>query len=142
MAYSAHVAQANRGNNAVRGRAKYTLKQLRGFRHLKFMYFMQDLLSIISELSLNLQKSTLTCVDFVDYLEATNLQLTQLRFQQGEHYTSFIAEVVREGPTAVIKGLTLTFYSENAKYDYGQVCDLVVERSGNRLEDPNNKQCH
>ena len=87
MAFFSHVAQANQGNDAVKGRAKYILKQLREFKNLRFM----NLLSILSELSLNLQKSTLTCVDFLDYLEAANHQLTQ--FQPGEHYTSFMAEL-------------------------------------------------
>ncbi|KAK2153711.1 hypothetical protein LSH36_288g00000 [Paralvinella palmiformis] len=46
--------------------------------------------------------------------------------------------VVREDPRAVFRGLTVIFYNENAKYDYGHVCDLEMERIRSRLEDPNN----
>ena len=133
MAHFEHVSQGN-ATPTVKGRATYIVKKLRDFRNLRFLHFLLDLLKILSELSLNLQKSNLTCVDYLDYLESACLQLTELRTVPGENYRIFMAEIQDSN---IYRGIRLTYYNREAVYDYANVVDLVLNHLGRRLETPN-----
>lgn len=80
LAHFEHVSQAAPGKATaeVKGRTHFVSHKMRGFRVLRYMFFMQDLLEI-STLSLKMQANAATCVDFMDALEAANLEFVQLR---------------------------------------------------------------
>jgi len=138
VAHFEHVSQARPGETtpAVKGRATFVINKLKDFRTLRFVFFLQDLLGVIARLSLNLQKAQLTCVDYLDYLEAANLELTELRLLPGQSYTGFTDEI-RQGQ-GVYKGVTLSHYDADVEYNYANVCDLVIQKIGSKLKDPNN----
>lgn len=81
LAHFEHVSQAAPGKAMaeVKGRTHFVSHKMRDFRVLRYMFFMQDLLEIISTLSLKMQANAATCVDFMDALEAANLEFVQLR---------------------------------------------------------------
>ena len=74
-AYFDHVSQASTGTAEVVDRATYLANKLQDFKVLRFMHFLQDLLEILSRLSLALQKADVTVVTFLDTLETTNLEM-------------------------------------------------------------------
>lgn len=91
LAHFEHVSRAAPGKATaeVKGRAHFVSHKMRDFRVLRYMFFMQDLLEIISTLSLKMQANAATCVDFMDALEAANLEFVQLRQGPGPQLQSF-----------------------------------------------------
>lgn len=63
LAHFEHVSQAASGKATaeVKGRAHFVSHKMRDFRVLRYMFFMQDLLEIISTLGLKMQANAATC---------------------------------------------------------------------------------
>lgn len=64
LAHFEHVCQAASGKATaeVKGRAHFVSHKMRDFRVLRYMFFMQDLLEIISALGLKMQANAVTYV--------------------------------------------------------------------------------
>lgn len=86
LAHFEHVSRAAPGKATaeVKGRAHFVSHKM-----MRYMFFMQDLLEIISTLSLKMQANAATCVDFMDAMEAANLEFVQLRQGPGPQLQSF-----------------------------------------------------
>ena len=67
----------------VVGRATLLAQKMKNYKVLTFMFFMDDLLKIVSNLSLQFQKKGATCLDFRYSLQAAILDLIQLRQAPG-----------------------------------------------------------
>ncbi|XP_014666762.1 PREDICTED: zinc finger protein 862-like [Priapulus caudatus] len=135
-AHFEHVSQAgpNQATAEVKGRATYLANKLKDYRVLRFMVFLEDLLEIVSALSLKFQSSCLTSVDYLDALETANLMLVQLRQQPGDHYNAFTANIVQSGDGDwEYKGHKLLHYQPHA-YNFDNTIDAVMERMNGRLQ--------
>lgn len=134
-----HVSQlpANQATAAVKGRATYMVNKLKDWRVLRYMVFLEDLLEVVSALSLKFQSSTLTCVDYLDALETANLELQQLRQQPGVHFAEFQANI-QQNPNNQMqwqyKGMNLTHFDQNRPYDFQNDVDTVINRVNARLD--------
>lgn len=140
LAHFEHVSQAAPGKATaeVKGRAHFVYHKMRDFRVLRYMFFMQDLLEIISTLSRKMQTNAATCVDFMDALEAANLELVQLRQGPGPQLQSFLNDLTFNGQECSYRTTTLQYYDANKDYtDMQSVVDTVQERINGRLENPN-----
>lgn len=129
-----HVSQAAPGKATaeVKGRAHFVSHKMRDFRVLRYMFFMQDLLEIISTLSLKMQANAATCVDFMDAL------FVQLRQGPGPQLQSFLNDLTINGQECSYRTTTLLYYDANKDYtDMESVVDTVQERINGRLENPN-----
>jgi len=138
LTHFAHVSQAGPGQATapeVKGRAKFIHDKLTDFRVLRFIFFMQDLLAIVSTLSLRFQADGATCVDYLDALEASNLQLVQLRQNPGENLQSFYDSIVQNGEQFEYQTTRLKYYNADATYnDFQTVIDRVMDKLNNRFE--------
>ncbi|KAJ8318234.1 hypothetical protein KUTeg_003325 [Tegillarca granosa] len=138
LAHFEHVSQARPGQTtpAVVGRATYMVNKLRDWRILCFMFFMHDLLEIISILSLKFQKDDGTSMEFLDGLETANLSLIQLGQQHGEQLQAFMDSLTTDANgNCVFKNTVLTHYNANADYcELRAITELVAERINGRLE--------
>ena len=141
MLFSTHtsiVSQARTGTDEVVGRATYLAKKLWDFKVLRFMHFLQDLLEILSRLSLALQRVDVTVVTFLDALETTNLEMIVLGQGPGEHLQEFLDSVTMEDNTAKFKGTPLLNFQVDMAYDDLQaVIELVMDSVNRRLENWN-----
>jgi hypothetical protein len=140
LAHFEHVSQAGPGKATaeVKGRAHFVSHKIRDYRVLRYMFFMQDLLAIISTLSLRLQVNASTSVDFLDALETANLELVQLRQGPGPQLQSFLDELVLNGQNCKFRTTTLQYHNPNRDYsDMQTVVDTVQGHINGRLENPN-----
>ncbi|XP_070559090.1 zinc finger protein 862-like isoform X2 [Ptychodera flava] len=135
-----HISQGGPGSASaeVKGRATFIAKKLKDFRVLRFLFFLQDVLDIISRLSLQLQRSDSTCIDFLDSFESAALSLTELSSTPGQRYAGFIEEV-RAG-NGKFKDVTLAHYDGDLGYEFAKdICDDVIQRLCHRLENNRDK---
>ncbi|XP_013383761.1 zinc finger protein 862-like [Lingula anatina] len=144
LAHFEHVSQAAPGQTTaeVKGRATYLAKKLKDWRVIRFMAFFQDLLEIVSGLSLKFQQSSMTCLDFLDALEAANLQLVELGQGPGQHFSAFQnAVVANDEGDHFYRGAKLTHVDVQQLYNFGDVIDSVQERINGRLDNKDNILC-
>ncbi len=142
VAHFQHVSQARPGEATaeVRGRATFISNKLKDFRVLKFLFFIQDLLDVVARLSLRFQENGLTCVDFLQALEAANLELIDLGQNPGQQFATFITTVERGN--GVYQGFELTHYNANHAYNFVHLCELVIQCLENRLDNPQRDVAH
>lgn len=135
-AHFEHVSQAgpNQATAEVKGRATYLANKLKDYRVLRFMVFLEDLLEIVSALSLKFQSNSLTCVDYLDALETANLMLVQLGQQPGDYYRAFTANILQtDDGDWEYRGHKLSHYQPH-DYNFNNIIDSVMERMNGRLE--------
>ena len=60
VAHFEHISQGQTGTAEVNGRSTFLCNKLKDFRVLRFIFFMRDLLQVVSILSLEFQKDNLT----------------------------------------------------------------------------------
>lgn len=127
LAHFEHVSQAAPGKATaeVKGRAHFVSHKMRDFRVLRYMFFMQDLLEIISTLSRKMQTNAATCVDFMDALEAANLELVQLRQGPGAQLQSFLNDLTINGQECSYRTTTLQYMYYDANKDYTDMQSVV-----------------
>lgn len=137
LAHFEHVSQSKATPEVV-GRGTFISNKLKDYRLLQFLFFMDDLLEIISDLSLHFQKDGTTCIDFLDTLETAVLNLLQLRQQPGAKLQGFLDSITVQNNKGLYKNTELKYYSPQFDYTTLQsVIDIVVDRISGRLENPN-----
>ncbi|KAJ8319401.1 hypothetical protein KUTeg_004492 [Tegillarca granosa] len=127
LAHFEHVSQARPGQTtpAVVGRSTIMMNKLKDWRVLRFMFFLYDMLNIISILN------ECSCIDFLDALETANLSLIQLGQQPGEHLQAFLDSLtIDANGQCKYKNTDLTHYDANADYKELQA---VIEAVTNRI---------
>ena len=137
LAHFEHVAEAAPGQATaeVKGRARYMTTKLRDWRILRFMSFLQDVLEVISRLSLRFQIQSATCMDFLDALETANLELATLRIQPGQHLEEFNNSLQVNDGHCIFKNASLTNFDPQRGYeDLQGIIDTVTQRINGRLE--------
>ena len=141
LAHFEHVSEGGPGaaTAEVKGRAKFLTTKLRDWRVLRFIFFMQDMLDVISRLSLDFQKADATCVDFLDSLERANLELVMLQQQPGESLQTFIDELqIDANNQCKYRENILSHYNPDQGFqDLQRVVDSVMNRINGRLENQN-----
>ena len=131
-----HVSQAGPGQATaeVRGRATFLAKKLRDWKVLRFLFHLQDVLSVVSTLSETLQKIKLTCVDFLDALERANLELLLLANEPGEKLQGFFAELVEDMGRYDFRGTELRNRRDLDYTDLKEIVQTVIQKVNGRLE--------
>lgn len=107
-------------NNEEGARAKGILKQLLSEKFVKHLYFLLDVMKILSELSKAFQQDQFCMTDVVATLEMTMTRLEELKLQRGDQYRKFQERYSEE---------TATF---NCGKDKGHTLQLT--HPGNMLE--------
>lgn len=114
-AHFENVFAAKTGSADVQGRAKNFLKHLKDKRLLHFMHFLKDILTILSDLSLQFQKDSNTIPDAVLALETACLSLIALQHRPGENLQNFIDNVDDNDQFKGVKLSALTVTPEQIK---------------------------
>jgi len=71
----------SKGTPELVGRSSFLANKMKDYRVLQFLFFMDDLLKVIINSSLNFQNDWSTCLDFLDAPQTATLELVQLRQQ-------------------------------------------------------------
>ena len=79
------IVEGGKGSADVQGRAKNILKHLKSEKLMHFMHFLQDVLVILSDLSLQFQRDTCSIPDALESVETACLRLVALQQRPGEH---------------------------------------------------------
>ena len=138
LSHFEHVSQSKATPEVV-GRAKYLANKLRDYKLLQFMFFMDDLLHIVSDLSLKFQKEGATCLDFLDSLQTAVLELIQLRQTPGPKLEELFASVDFRDNKILYKNNELTSYVPFMPFNYTNfqgIIDVVIDKISGRLENP------
>ena len=85
-----YIVQGGKGSADVEGRAKNIVKHLKCQKLLHYMHFIQDVLEILSDLSLQFQRDTCSIPDALDALETACLRLVALKLRPGKNLQGFI----------------------------------------------------
>ena len=76
--------------------AKGILKQLQSEKFVKHLYFLLDVMKILSELGKSFQQDKLCITDVVAKLETTTTMLEELKLQRGAYYTKVVESYSEE----------------------------------------------
>ena len=98
--------------------AKGILKKSLSERFLKHLYFLLNVMKILSELSKSFQKYELCITDVVTKLETTVIMLEELKLQRGGHYRKFME----------------SYSEETAVFICGKDHQLKLTHAGNMLD--------
>ena len=101
-----HIRQARTGSSEVQGRATFISKKLKSYKFLHNMYFIFDILKVLSVLSLKLQRDDLTLSQMFDCLSAAHLSLIELKTVDGQELSTFISTVDQD--TSSYNGISLS----------------------------------
>ena len=103
-----HTAEARAATAEVVGRARFLEKKLREPKFLHFIFFMRDVLAVLTELSLTLQNDGTTPASMMDALELASLKLVELQNGPGENLTQFQQECHRDAANVIqFRGIEL-----------------------------------
>ncbi|CAC5420099.1 unnamed protein product [Mytilus coruscus] len=98
---------------------------------------LDDLLKIVSILSLQFQKDGATCLDFLDSLQTATMHLVQLRQAPGTKLQELLDNIEHRDNNAFYRDNKLSSY---APFNYGPfqtIIDVVIDKVSGRLENPN-----
>lgn len=100
---------------------------------------MDDLLKVVSFLSLEFQKDSATCLDFLDAFQSATLDLLQLRQTPGNQLQGFLDSIEHDimNNKNMYKNIELTSYAQFDYQPYQSIIDIVIDRIAGRLENPN-----
>lgn len=129
------IVQGGKGTADVQGRAKSILKHLKSQKHLHYMYFLQDVLEVLSDLSLQFQRDTCSIPDALDALETACLRLIALQQRPGKYLQLFLEAVDDQH---VFKGTQLspcTLTTEQLSSKKSLLIDTVINHISGRLQD-------
>lgn len=124
----------------VKGRACFLSQKLTDFDVLCFLFFLQDVLKIVSSLSLAFPKDGMTCVDYMESYESVMMELTDLAQQPGDNLCGFLDEVAAD-PAGEYHGFLLSHYNPNLEYgDLGVVIANIHKKLLSRFEPNQNSK--
>ena len=138
LAHFEHIVESRSGTADVQGRAKFVSKKLKDYTFLNLTFFMRDVLKILSQLSLKMQRDDLTLSQLFDALATCHLSLVELRTSDGKFLQDFLSEV-HDGQ---YHDITLTNIQEGATYTNTKqemlqlICDALENRFGPTEKDP------
>ena len=114
LSHFEHVSQSKATPEVV-GRATFLTQKMKNYKVLTFMFFMDDLLKIVSNLSLQFQKDGATCLDFLDSLQAAILDLIQLHQAPGSKLQELLDNIDHRDNKVYYKNTEVKSY---APFDY------------------------
>lgn len=129
------TAEGRKGTADVQGRAKNILKHLKSQKLLHYMYFLQDVLEILKDLSLQFQRDTCSIPDALEALETACLRLVALKQRPGTHLQEFLDGVTADG---MFQGVQLTpcdLTDEQLNQKKSMLIEAIIDHITNRLSD-------
>ena len=111
---------------------------MRNYRVLQFMFFMDDLLKIITNLCLNFHQNGSTSIDFLDATQMAFLELIQLRQKPSKTLQEVLDTIVKNNDKPYYKDTELEFFHEFDNTNFQSIIDTVFDKINGRLENPNN----
>ena len=93
LSHFQHVVESRSAVAEVIGRARFLVQKLTDPVFLHFVCFMRDMLEVISELSLTLQKDSCTVAHMLDAVEYAALRLVELQQGPGAHVEEFVTSL-------------------------------------------------
>ena len=119
------------------GRATFLAQKRKNNKVLTFMFFMDDLLKIVSNLSLQFQKDGATCLDFLDSLQAAILDLIQLHQAPGSKLQELLDNIDHRDNKVYYKNTEVKSYAPFDYTSYQGIIDVMIDKVTGRLENPN-----
>ncbi len=141
VAHFEHIGEERVATAEVQGRAVYLYRQLKNFRKLRFMFFMKDLLHVISLLSLTFQRDDITAVGMLDALETANLELVNLQQQPGENLRGFLDSVHNHTYRGIVLD-NVPEEEEDHQETFHHVIETVREHINTKLEGERDRNLH
>jgi len=88
-----HIMGARTGNAEVQGRATNISRKLKDYKFLYMVFFMLDILEVLSTLSLKSQLDNITLSEFFEAILTTHLSLVEMQTTHGVELSKFINSV-------------------------------------------------
>ncbi|XP_060562819.1 zinc finger protein 862-like [Ruditapes philippinarum] len=129
------IVQGGKGTADVQGRAKSILKHLKSEKLLHYMFFLQDVLEILSDLSLQFQRDTCSIPDALDALETACLRLVALQHRPGKHLQVFVDALDDQHVFQGIQLSPCTMSAEGLSSKKSLLIDAVINHISGRLQD-------
>lgn len=117
-----HLQHKSQTKGEDGAKAKGILKNLQSEKFVKFMYFLLDVMKVLSDLSKSFQRDEFCITDLLVHLEGGISQLDVLRLQRGPRYQEF--EKRYNGGSGVLKCGT----SKNHELKLTNTGTMVVDR--------------
>ena len=98
---------------------------MRNYRVLQFMFFMDDLLEIITNSCLNFHQNGSTSIDFLDAIQMAFLELIQLRQKPSKTLQEVLDTIVKNNDKPYYKDTELEFFHEFDNTNFQSIIDIV-----------------
>lgn len=93
LAHFEHIRESRSGTAEVQARATWISKKLKDYKFLYKVFFVLDILKVLSVLSLKFQQDDLTLSAMFDAISTANLSLIELRTVNGRELSGFLGKV-------------------------------------------------
>ncbi|XP_033756125.1 uncharacterized protein LOC117338870 [Pecten maximus] len=139
VAHFEHIITTRSASAEVQGRAANVSKKLKDYSFLYMVFFMLDVLSVLSELSLASQKDSVTLGQMIDAVTSTHLSLVELKSENGNTLSNFLQDVTDEN---CFKTIQLTNVKDNDDFKpqkediIGKVSQALEQRFRSMETDP------
>ncbi|XP_014669372.1 PREDICTED: uncharacterized protein LOC106810507 [Priapulus caudatus] len=130
-----NIVESRQGSADVQGRAKNILKHLKCEKLMHYMHFLQDVLEILSDLSLQFQRDTCSIPDVLDAVETACLRLVALQQRPGRHLQGFLDAI---GGEHTFQGVELTrcpLTNDQMLAKKNALVETVIHKVSGRLKD-------
>ena len=138
VAHFENTVQGKIGTIDVQSRAKLSLKHLKSYDLLSHMHFLKDMLTVLSELSLQFQKDDCCLPDATEALETTCLQLIALQQRPGKNLHNFLHTVTHENDEYTFQGVKLqppVVTADQLKQKQNTLVNSVLDHINKRMGD-------
>jgi len=134
LAHFEHIRESRSGTAEVQARATWISKKLKDYKFLYTVFFVLDILEVLSVLSLKFQQDDLTLSAMFDAISTANLSLIELRTVNGRELSDFLGKVDAQKKTYKDIQLVNVNMDEDFTREKHVIVDMIVAALDNRFE--------